>query len=130
MKPIDIVFKGPLGVVQEFIGVENGRPNIVHGNWYERIDGTHALRVMLTDEMCAGSVSTPFKAIGAEETIVRIPPSRDEIALEAMKIMLSEIYDGGQERSILDKEARRKSHSAIPKSAYAIADAMIEAASG
>ncbi len=59
-----------------------------------------------------------------KQTIVQIPPPRDEIALIAMKIMLTGIYGGQRQISNTIKE---KSPGIIPKNAYALADAMIEA---
>ena len=124
MKPVDIIFDGPkcVGTPKYLSVADDGlKKNVKAGEWYERSDGFHALRVMLIGY-------APDKAmLGAEETIVQIPLSRDEIALIAMKIMLTEIY-GGQQPSLVSMMAREKSRGIIPKNAYALADAMLEAA--
>ena len=132
MKPIDIVFNGPMGAeppkVMRLANIESVK-HVIPGTWYKRADGYHALRIMLTDKILGGAHTFDVPIIEGEETIVRIPPSRDEIALEAMKIMLSEIYGTGM-ASKMSSTARAKNRDNLPKSAYAIADAMIEAASG
>ncbi len=130
MKPIDIVFNGPMGAeppkVMKITDAELGQ-NIVPGSWHKRADGHHALRIMLTDKILGGAHTFDVPIIEAEEMIVRIPPSRDEIALEAMKIMLPGVY--GRPQHVSDK-IKEIIPGAISKDAYAIADAMIEAASG
>ena len=59
----------------------------------------------------------------AEETIVQIPPSRDEIALEAMKVLINASYSKNRPLEVIEKLP-----VGISKKAYAIADAMLEAA--